>query len=197
MRNFQLCQALVLATFLQVVGGVATKAEDCPAERALYELKSEDGRFEIGFLRAKTSASMASDLYLFLNTPQRTYWFTFSVSNGYSGMTLVPVTDPTRADAAPDGPRELIDFGGDDQEERDVIRALRFYAMDEDFTFWFEPPNAGEPAPTYVMVPEMGLALWYSAGLMTDDPDADRDPMPRGIFQPDVCRDTIPEPVWP
>ncbi len=191
---FRLAIAVTTALF---VFAPAVRADECPAERALYELTTEDGRFEVSFLRAKHQASMASDLYLVLKTPQRSYWFTFSVSNGYSGMTLTPVTDPGRADAAPDGPRELIDFFSEDPEDLDVLRALRFYAMDEDFTFWFEPPNAGDSAPMYVMVPEIGLALWYSAGKLTEDPEADRDPMPRGVFVPDFCRDTIPDPVWP
>lgn len=188
--------SLALAAFL-ALGTPTWAADQCPSERALYELESEDGRFEIGFRQAKSFASIASDLYMFLNTPQRTYWFTFSVSNGYSGMTLIPVTDPGRADAEPDGPIALIDLASDQAEEADVLRALRFYAMDEDFTFWFEPPMADDPAPAYVMVPEIGLALWYSAGLLTDDPAADRDPMPRGIFKPDVCLDDIPPPAWP
>lgn len=179
------------------LGAAAILADECPAERALYELETEEGRLEIGFAQARNYASMASDLYLFLTTTQRTYWFTFSVSNGYSGMTLLPVSDPTRADAEPDGPRELLDLGSDDEAVQDALRALRFYALDEDFTFWFEPPMAGEPAPTYIMVPEIGLALWYGAGALTDDPAADRDPVPRGIFQPAVCRGATPPPAWP
>lgn len=179
------------------LGAPPVLADDCPAERAVYELASDEGRLEVSFLRARNYASMASDLYLVLTTTQRSYWFTFSVSNGYSGMTLIPVTDPSRADANPDGPKELIDLNGANDADMDVIRALRFYAMDDDFTFWFEPPMAGEPAPAYVMMPEIGLALWYDAGALTDEPSADRDPMPRGIFKPDVCRDEIPAPAWP
>lgn len=197
MRLVSLFGRAILVAGLAGFCAPALGADTCPAERALYELETEDGRYEISFVRARNYASIASDLYLLLETPQRRYWFTFTVSNGYSGMTLIPVTDPGRADAAPDGPRELIGVGSDDAEDLDVLRALRFYAMDEDFTFWFEPPNAGEPAPMYVMVPEIGLALWYSAGKLTDDPAADRDPMPRGVFVPDVCRSEIPDPVWP
>ncbi len=185
--------AIVLVPFIPV----ALLADECPAERALYSLDTEDGRLELGFARAQNYASVASDLYLYLTTTQRTYWFTFSVSNGYSGMTLLPVTDPTRADAKPDGPQELIDLSSNDEAMHDVLRALRFYALDDDFTFWFEPPMSGEPAPAYVMVPEIGLALWYGAGDLTDDPDADRDPVPRGVFQPEVCLDILPPPAWP
>lgn len=195
MRNW-LLSALILVGLLGPAGP-AISADACPAERAIYELVDGEDRFEIGFQRSHNYASVASDLYLYLNTPQRTYWFTFSVSNGYSGITLIPVTDPTRADAVPDGPRELIDLGSDDPQDVDVLRSLRFYALDEDFTFWFEPPQEGEPAPAYVMVPEIGLSLWYGPGQLTDDATADRDPMPRGVFKPDLCRDELPERAWP
>ena len=195
MRNW-LLSALILVGVLGPTGP-AISADQCPAERAIYELVDGEDRFEIGFQRSHNYASVASDLYLYLTTPQRTYWFTFSVSNGYSGMTLIPVTDPTRADAAPDGPRELLALGSDDPQDLDVLRSLRFYALDEDFTFWFEPPQEGEPAPAYVMVPEIGLSLWYGPGQLTDDATADRDPMPRGVFKPDLCRDELPERAWP
>jgi hypothetical protein len=191
-----LLSALVPAVFLGLASP-AIAADECPAERAVYELLDGEDRFEIGFQRSHNYASIASDLYLYLTTPQRTYWFTFSVSNGYSGMTLIPVTGPTRSDAAPDGPRELLALGSDDPQDLDVLRSLRFYALDEDMTFWFEPPNEGEPAPAYVMVPEIGLSLWYGAGQLTDDATADRDPMPRGVFKPDLCRDELPERAWP
>lgn len=195
MRNW-LLSALVPAVLLGLAGP-APAADECPTERAIYELLDGEDRFEIGFQRSHNYASIASDLYMYLTTPQRTYWFTFSVSNGYSGMTLIPVTDPTRADAAPDGPRELLALGSDDPQDLDVLRSLRFYALDEDMTFWFEPPNEGEPAPAYVMVPEIGLSLWYGASQLTDDATADRDPMPRGVFKPDLCRDELPERAWP
>lgn len=188
--------ALTLALPVALAGPVRA-ADACPAERAIYELVDEESRFEIGFQRSRNYASIASDLYMYLTTPQRTYWFTFSVSNGYSGITLIPVTDPTRADAVPDGPRELIALGSDDPQDLDALRSLRFYALDEDFTFWFEPPNEGQAAPAYVMVPEMGLGLWYGPGRLTDDDTADRDPMPRGVFKPDLCRDEPTERAWP
>ncbi len=195
MRNW-LLYGLALALPLGLASH-ARAADTCPAERAVYELVDEDSRFEIGFQRSHNYASIASDLYMYLTTPQRTYWFTFSVSNGYSGITLIPVTDPTRSDAVPDGPRELIALGSDNPVDLDTLRSLRFYALDDDFTFWFEPPNEGEPAPAFVMVPEIGLSLWYGAGHLTDDATADRDPMPRGVFKPDFCRDLLAERAWP
>ena len=60
----------------------------CEAERAVYEMTAPetDEVWRIGLVPARNMASIASDLYLKLTTPQRDYWFTFSVSQGYSGI---------------------------------------------------------------------------------------------------------------
>ena len=78
----------------------------CEAERAVYEMTAPDTEevWRIGLVPARNMASIASDLYLKLTTPQRDYWFTFSVSQGYSGITVFPVTDPY----ADSGPRDLL-----------------------------------------------------------------------------------------
>src|SRR5690606_41694053 len=77
----------------------------CEAERAVYEMTATDTEevWRIGLVPARNMASIASDLYLKLTTPQRDYWFTFSVSQGYSGISVFPVTYPY----ADDGPREI------------------------------------------------------------------------------------------
>lgn len=185
---------------LAATAAVPALADECPAERAVYGLETEDGPLELGFIPARSMATIASDLYMYLTTTQRTYWFTFTVSNGYSGMTLWPVSDPRAADAEPDGPRQLIDLEAEGEDEaalQDAVRSLRFYALDEDLTFWFEPPMAGQPAPHYVMMPEMGLTLWYNPRALTEDVTADRDPIPRGIFRLTACLDAPREPAWP
>lgn len=194
-----LCIRLVgtLLVASSLVGATAALAETCPTERAVYRFESEDGPIEIGLVPALHYASAASDLYLRLTTTQRSYWFGFSVSNGYSGITLLPVSDPTRADAEPDGPQDLLDRLGEEGAGDGLLANLRFYALSEDLSFWANPPVAGEPAPTYLMVPELGVALWYEPSALTDDPAAERDPMSRGVFRQVACLETAPEPAWP
>lgn len=46
---------------------------------------------------------------------------------------------------------------------------------------------SGEEAPPYIMLPEIGRALWYDAAALTEDETADRDPMPRGVFRRTGC----------
>ncbi|MEM5500350.1 hypothetical protein WNY59_01970 [Ahrensia kielensis] len=167
---------------------------ECPAEQAVYRLQTDDGPLEIGFIPATTFISAASDLYLYLTTMQRTYWFSFSVSNGYSGMTLHPVSDPVAASAEGTSPRELLQeyFGKvEDPVENEIWSSLRFYALDTEMNFLFEPPLSGELAPAYVMAPEIGLTLWYQPQALTEDATAERDSIPRGIFSLIEC---LPEP---
>lgn len=169
-------------------------ALECSAEQAVYRLQTDDGLLEIGFIPATAFISAASDLYLYLTTTQRTYWFSFSVSNGYSGMTLHPVSDPSAASAQEGGPRELLqEYLEEDADpiETEIWSSLRFYALDADMTFLFEPPLSGEPAPAYVMAPEIGLTLWYQPQALTEDTTADRDSIPRGIFPLVEC---LPQP---
>lgn len=161
----------------------------CEAERAVYEMTAPetDEVWIIGLVPSRNMASIASNLYLKLTTPQRDYWFTFSVSQGYSGISVFPVTDPY----ADGGPRDLLGppFGTDPNgvTEPDILNALRFIALDGDLNADFEPPMSGDEAPPYIILPEIGRALWYDAAAMTDDPSADRDPMPRGVFKRTAC----------
>jgi hypothetical protein len=162
----------------------------CEAERAVYEMSAPDtdAIWRIGLVPARTTASIASDLYLKLTTPQRDYWFTFSVAQGYGSISVFPITDPNRAD----GPRDLIGppFGAnpDGATDSDILGALRFLSLDAELNVAFVPPMRGEEAPPYIMLPEIGQALWYNAAALSDDPTADRDPMPRGVFKRTQCR---------
>lgn len=167
------------------VAGPAT----CPAERGVYELRVPDSAdvWRIELVPAQNTRSIASDLYLKLITQVRTYWFKFEVSQGYSGISVLPVTDPY----SKGGSKDLLGppFGDNPEgtSEIDVLSALRFLAFDETLNVLFEPPVSGDEAPPLMMLPEIGRALWYDTAALTDAPGADRDPMPRGMFKRTGC----------
>lgn len=169
--------------------GVLDDPGFCPVEQAVYELRDEamGDAFGVSFVRARSFATIASDLYLRLTTPVRAYWFVFSVSQGYSGITLLPVTDPYRGE----GPRDLLGppFGDNPEgpEGNDIASLLRFLPLDADLGIDVEPPMSGEEAPPYLLMPEIGLALWYFPQALSGDPRAERDPMPRGVFKRTGC----------
>lgn len=157
----------------------------CPAERALYELRDTESEevWKLRLVPAKNIAGIASDLYLKLVTPHRGYWFTFSVSQGYGGISILPVSDPT----VEPGPRDLLDGADGEARMEEIGGFLRFLAFDETLQIANDPPNRGYEAPLHILLPELGQGLWYSAPAFTDDPTADRDPMPRGLFRRVGC----------
>lgn len=181
--------ALFLLPLAALAQGPVVGPATCEAERAVYEMTAPDTDdvWRIGLVPARNMASIASDLYLKLTTPRRDYWFTFSVSQGYAGISVFPVTVPY----AEGGPRDLLGppFGANPNgvTDPDILNALRFFTLDAELNIAFEPPMSGEEAPPYIMLPEIGRALWYDAAALTDDETADRDPMPRGVFRRTQC----------
>ena len=174
---------------------VLTDADACPAERAVYELRDAESEdiWKLRLVPARHMASIASDLYLHLVTPQRGYWFTFSVSQGYGGISVLPISDPY----VEPGPRDLLSGPGSDARMEEVGGFLRFMALDAALAITNDPPNRGDEAPPYILLPELGQGLWYSAPVFTDDPAADRDPMPRGLFRRSGCLAAPPPEALP
>lgn len=60
------------------------------------------------------------------------------------------------------------------------------------FDFISEPPANGELAPASIMLPELGATRWYDAAAVSEDPAAERDLMPRGVFRRTKCLDDAP-----
>lgn len=163
----------------------------CPAERAVYTLKS-DPAFSAGFIPAKHHASTASNLYFWIMSPQRTYWFTFGTGVGYTGISLGPVGDPYVADGGdPDNGPVVI------EPDETSHRSLHIYPLKRDLTVLENPPSAGDPAPDALFAPEIGSVLWYSPRDVTLDETAERDPMARGVFLRSGCLDEAPKPALP
>jgi hypothetical protein len=185
--------AAMLAAAACAPGAAAAAAEElpCRAERALYTLNS-DPAFTAGFIPAKHFASMASNLYFWIKSPQRTYWFTFSVGNGYSGISLLPVGDPyIAADGDPDnGPVQL-------KAGELNLPYMRIYPMRHDLTLSETAPTGGDPAPDALFAPEIGTVMWYEPRAITEDASATRDAMTRGAFIRTGCLEKTPAPGYP
>lgn len=175
-------------------------AEDCPAERAVYAMHSaDDGDFRVQLLPSLHMASVASDLYLKLTTPRRDYWFSFTASNGYGGITVMPVSDPYAADAKENGPRDLLEPSYDAEEgiDSELLSQLRFFAMDDQLGVLDDPPRMGEAAPPYLMMPDLGMALWYNFLYLSEDREDTSDTMPRGVFKFAECLTEAPARAYP
>lgn len=155
-------------------------ADTCPAERAVYEMRADDSAdiWRLSLVPARHMASFASDLYLRLTTPQRDYWFAFSAAQGYGGISILPITDPY----VEPGPRSLLD-----EDDDHIMGWLRFLALDADLGIAADPPSRGDEAPPYIILPEIGVGLWYDPAAFTDAPGDVRDVMPRGVFKRSTC----------
>ena len=170
---------------------------DCPAGRSLYELHLDaDRRAELtsgpitaGFVPARHYASVVSDLYFWVETTQGRYWFVITLSMGYSVTEISPVTDPTRADAETDGPREFEAADG-------VASGSTLLLFDAD-GMPAEIPSSGDAGPEWILVPDLGPVLWYSPGDVTDRPASERDRLPTAFFRRSGCADEAPAPAWP
>ena len=173
---------------------------DCPAERSEYTLVTEGDEFTITLIPARTRAGFSSDLYLRLTTPQRDYWFVFEVAASQGNITLGPVGDPYASDARETGPANTIEAFRSrwpDAPMDELLSLLRFYALDAELGFTLAQPQQGQPAPAWLLMPELNTALWYHLPALTDDPGAERDPMPRGIFRLTACLDSTPPAAFP
>ncbi len=155
----------------------------CPIERAVYRLDRAP-RFTAGFARQDRRDRLASDLVLWLNTPKRTYFFSFGSPNGYGGTYLAPEIDPR------------LSVRLSDEEERDAAQKMR---MDEPLTLPFDafaadlrafgaPPQSTDRAPSLLFARALGPALWYSpTELAGGDPKAEAESMPVGLFEAAGC----------
>lgn len=146
-------------------------AEDCLAEHAVYRMRGDNAGISARFEVFDRGAEWP-ELGLSVTTEQRRYRFTFTMSQGYGGTLLVPITGPL-----------------EDAEEPppEVTERLRFYALDKDLDVQELPPEQGDPAPRHLFMPELGNVLWYAPKWLTEDPEAERDPIPRGMFSLASC----------
>lgn len=167
-----------------------TAAPACPAERAVYTMAQAPG-FELRFPRVGHAPTAASDLYARLSLPAgegrtaQNLWFVFTVSNGYQSIRLAPVTDPVAA--GEDAP-VYLDL---DPDVEDATSALtRFLAFDDALALADMPPAAGSPAPAHILLPDIGLALWYNGGafgLTGTDGGSERTSLPTAMLHRTGC----------
>ncbi len=156
----------------------------CPIDRAVYRLHGAPS-FTAGFARQERRGASASDLAFWVETPLRTYWFSFGSPNGYGGTFVSPALDPQRSARMSDD--ELY-------EALDRLKAveepvsLGFHAFDGGLGALPYPPQADGSPPALIFVPDLGRALSYEpVGLAGGDETAREEAMPTGFFEPAGC----------
>lgn len=183
--------ALLLAVMLAACQPPAPEVAprlSCGAGQASYRLDA-DPRFVVRFVGLGFRASGESPYFLQLTTPTQAYWFRFAMSNGYGGMTLIPVRDPSQADPA-EGAEDLQQSPAELEAFMGIAERLRVYTLDRQLQFLDYPPDpaAGrDEAPPFLLMPEMGNLLWYEPALLNGRDDTPREEMPRGLFRLAAC----------
>lgn len=160
----------------------------CSAAVAAYVLDADPG-FRARFLLPPVPASIDSPYVLELATPSRRYWFRIAMSNGYGGMTLIPVRDPRQADPEA-GVQDLQQTPGEQEAFMGIAERLRFYTLGRQLEFLDYPPDprAGrDEAPPFLAMPELGNLLWYEPDLLNGSQGTPREAMPRGLFRLAAC----------
>ncbi len=187
MRVFILASLAVIAA--APAGAAELLAAECPAERAAYTLK-EDPAFTAGLV----SAGPSSDIFLFITSPSRTYWFRMGFTLGHGGSYIDPIVDPTLPGTPEDGPVSVLPDDTDPAwSELDELRSLLdFHAFGRDLAT-VGVPHRGEPAPAYLYMPGLTNLMWYStAALVGADTYIRPDSMARSLFVLTACRDGLP-----
>lgn len=180
--------SMIAALWMTAATGTAGAA--CPAEQAVYTMAEAPG-FELSFPRVGHAPAVASDLYARLRIPviegrpTQSLWFVFTVSNGYQSIRLAPVTDPVAAGEDAPVYLEL------DPDIEDATSPLtRFLALDDALTVAEMPPATGSVAPAYILLPDIGTALWYNGGafgLSRADGGSERISLPTAMFRRTGC----------
>jgi hypothetical protein len=144
---------LLTCIFLAVASTHAAAA--CTAEHATYKL-IEDARFSLVFSNQKNPKAW-SNIEATLKTPYRQLHFEFTAANGYPMNYL-----------------ELLDKVPKQDKSIDIAffdHALKTLGL----------PEAGDPAPTFLFSPQLGLWLNY-AGLNPNEY------LPPGMWKLAACK---------
>ena len=140
MRKAYMFTATILAAAALAVPALAA---DCMGNNARYAIDGADPGFSL-VLTPRPEPLAWSDLDVVLNTPKQKYRFSLTASNGYSYNYAVQEEPVVSA--------EQTDAGSDDN--------LRIYFFDSDMNIQ-DLPQAGQPAPDAIFLPDFGGTLWY------------------------------------
>lgn len=146
----------------------------CAPAQAQYQHRSAPG-FTMRFVQFAGQHGANAPYYLELATPrQQRYWFRFASSNGYGGLSLIPVQSPLTADPE-SGPQDMQNI------DSDALSLLRVYPLDADLAI-LDDPFPAPHAPAHLLAPEIGQLLWYEPGLLNGMANTPPETLPRGLF---------------
>ena len=160
---------------------VSEALAECPVDRAVYHLPMGPD-FTAGFARQDPRKAERYDLVLWLKTPKRTYWFSFSEPDFHDGPFITPDVDPKLAAKMSDW--ELQYQGERPGSERQPIE---FDTFSPELYAW-RVPSSINPPPALIFARGLARELWHNpARLAGGDHRAEQEDMPLGLFVLSEC----------
>jgi hypothetical protein len=128
-------------------------ADSCALEGAQYRMMDFPA-FSAGFRAVPWNPEYPRRIVFYIHTDQtdRTFWFLLDGGTGRYAY-LISTTDVTQPGWIPPS-----DAGG---SKGPLSRSMHYLSADADLHFSFEPPSAGDPAPLYILLPDLPEAMWY------------------------------------
>lgn len=142
---------MVFAAIAFALVGASPATQDCPTERARYELMGAPS-FTAGFRPEPKRPGWLTDVSFFVRSAGsgKTFWFLFDAGTArYVNMiSTTDLTAPGWVPPDPDGGVRPLDD-------------MHYLAADAALTFDPNLPRQGAPAPAYVLLPDLSEKLWY------------------------------------
>jgi len=144
-------RAIVMTVLLVAKPMGASATESCPVEHARYTMM-DGSKFSAGFRAIPKTPDWLSDVAFFVHSGEtdRTFWFLFDAGSGRH-IYMHSTTDATKPGWRPPAP---------DGGERPLGQML-YLAANADLAFSLKLPASEQPAPTYVLLPDLPDVMWY------------------------------------
>jgi hypothetical protein len=140
----------VALLLLGLVHSAALAEVPCPIDQAQYRMMHNEA-WSAGFRTIPKHREWLSDLAFFVHSEQveKDFWFVFDQGNGvHVDIYLYSTADVTKPGWKPEDDGPLSGY-------------MRYFAADDDLVFTTEAPTRDDPAPTYILTPELMQSMWY------------------------------------
>jgi hypothetical protein len=164
--------ALIVLSGCQLGREEAVAASPCPIDKAVYAQQDNKG-VTAGFGMQRERSNYASDLVFYVRKANKTYWFGFSMPNGYGGPYIHRQIDPKLVKPGKDGETPDDSLAGDgSNSDGSPGGEMNWDAFDAKLVNLDAVPQSKDPAPAYFFSAELGPHFWYGAngGLYQGDP---------------------------
>jgi hypothetical protein len=164
------------------------EAPACPIDRVIYA-QEDSSSVTAGFGHQHVISNYASDLVFYVKKNSKSYWFGFSMPNGYGGPYIYRQIDPKLVKTAPEGETPDDRPKGDGSNNDGTSNGqINFDAFDAKHVNLDRVPQSGDAAPAFLFSAELGPHFHYGAngGDYSGDPPVE---ITRQLWHVKACDD--------